>query len=400
MNDIDSKATLTIHRGARQIGGCVTEIATGQSRVFIDFGSDLPGSPSIGEPLAIDGLTCGDGSKSALFLSHYHTDHVGRLSEVMPDIPVYIGSTAKEMMLNIARRIDKEGETTRLYEKINTFNALDIIKSGDISVTPLMIDHSAFDAYMFVIEAGGKRILHTGDFRVHGPRGGKTFKMLRCYAPDIDYVICEGTMLSRLDEKAKTEYTLQNEARIMMKENPYVFVLCSSTNIDRIAAFYHANPNGRLFICDKYQKEQLTLISVEHGHKSDFYDFKYVYSYAPNLDSLMEEKGFCMLVRTSHSFAGIMSKYRENCLVIYSMWRGYLEGKAKNQALVDFLAPYEFKELHTSGHATTKDLAELYNAVNPKIGLIPIHSEVPEKFKSIIPEDKIILLNDREPLSL
>ena len=32
-----------IHRGLNQVGGCITEIWTNTSRVFIDFGQNLPG---------------------------------------------------------------------------------------------------------------------------------------------------------------------------------------------------------------------------------------------------------------------------------------------------------------------------------------------------------------------
>jgi hypothetical protein len=32
---------IVIHRGTQQIGGCVTEIAAEDSRVFIDFGENL-----------------------------------------------------------------------------------------------------------------------------------------------------------------------------------------------------------------------------------------------------------------------------------------------------------------------------------------------------------------------
>lgn len=31
---------ITIHRGANQIGGCITEIATEKAKIFIDFGSN------------------------------------------------------------------------------------------------------------------------------------------------------------------------------------------------------------------------------------------------------------------------------------------------------------------------------------------------------------------------
>ena len=34
---------IKIHRGLEQIGGCITEISTATSRVFIDMGQNLPG---------------------------------------------------------------------------------------------------------------------------------------------------------------------------------------------------------------------------------------------------------------------------------------------------------------------------------------------------------------------
>lgn len=38
---------IQVHRGLSQIGGCITEISTATSRVFIDMGQNLPG---VGEP--------------------------------------------------------------------------------------------------------------------------------------------------------------------------------------------------------------------------------------------------------------------------------------------------------------------------------------------------------------
>ena len=35
---------INIHRGLEQIGGCITEISTETSRVFIDMGQNLPGN--------------------------------------------------------------------------------------------------------------------------------------------------------------------------------------------------------------------------------------------------------------------------------------------------------------------------------------------------------------------
>ena len=36
--------TITFHRGLDQIGGCITEISTATSRIFVDMGQNLPGN--------------------------------------------------------------------------------------------------------------------------------------------------------------------------------------------------------------------------------------------------------------------------------------------------------------------------------------------------------------------
>lgn len=387
---------IIIHRGTHQIGGCVTEISTDTSKVFIDFGSDLPHSSAPNPNKAIKGLTVAGNTVSALFFTHYHGDHVGRLCDVKTEIPIYMGKTAKVLYKNYAVRT--KSEIIERIDNILTFSPLEKITVGDITVTPLMVDHSAFDSYMFIIEADGKRVLHTGDFRLHGFRGNKTIPMLQKYAADIDYIICEATNLSREDTKIVTERDLQNEARKIMQENKYVFVLCSSTNIDRIGAFYHANPKGRLFICDEYQMLQLTAVRNRHKQYSKFYDFSHIYSYGHNLDELMEKQGFCMIIRQGKMFEQLLKKYKGRSKVIYSMWSGYLKGETRNKELAEFLKDYELTFLHTSGHASVQNLIELYNTVKPKAGLIPIHGEMPEKFSELLPKDKLVLLNDREEL--
>lgn len=37
----------------------------------------------------------------------------------------------------------------------------------EVKITPYIVDHSAYGAFMFLIEADGKRVLYTGDYRNH-----------------------------------------------------------------------------------------------------------------------------------------------------------------------------------------------------------------------------------------
>lgn len=42
--NIKNNMQITIHRGINQIGGCITEISTQTTRIFVDMGENLPGN--------------------------------------------------------------------------------------------------------------------------------------------------------------------------------------------------------------------------------------------------------------------------------------------------------------------------------------------------------------------
>ena len=65
-----------------QIGGCITEISTKTSRVFVDFGQNLPGcavptTPEQDEALVRDIFAQNVKQHQAVVYTHAHEDHVG-----------------------------------------------------------------------------------------------------------------------------------------------------------------------------------------------------------------------------------------------------------------------------------------------------------------------------------
>jgi ribonuclease J len=421
---------IIIHRGTNQIGGCVTEIESNGYKVFIDFGEQLPGTENYSNKLPqIDGITYGDISKSALFITHYHGDHIGKICDTIPGLPIYAGKTAVKIYQCLEDRLtripvpaeaEKHKNIVERIKTINTFMPKDEIKVGKIIITPFFIDHSAFDAYMFIIEADGKRVLHTGDFRGHGFRGKMLVPMLQYYMKDIDYIICEGSNIQRPDAALQTERELQQDFETQFKKNKYNFVLVSSTNIDRIFALYHAKKNvKRCFVCDSYQTKIFKIVSNSHKQYTGFYDIDYAQTENPGgrlfelkriarkplmfpggLKPYLDENGFCMLIRPNDSFKPLLVEYSQsdNTKIYYSMWKGYLDEThtAFNQNSSDFIEPFKNKYVykHTSGHADVKTLGMLFDTVKPKCGIIPIHTEAPDKFKELFTRHNIILLQD------
>lgn len=131
-----------IHRGTHQIGGCATEIRTGSTRILIDFGSELPDPEGrVSQDIfQIPGLNCGEESFDAVFLTHYHNDHIGLIPFIYKYIPIYMGSTSFEIFTAFSDRMKNE---YRASDRICPLDALKPVAIGDIKITPIPADHSA-----------------------------------------------------------------------------------------------------------------------------------------------------------------------------------------------------------------------------------------------------------------
>ena len=373
--------TITIHRGTNQIGGCITEISSSRARIFIDIGDELP-SEGKKTDIKIEGVTEGTPKCDAVFITHYHGDHVGLYDKVLPGIPIYIGATAKHIYKKLQTRCRKKN--IDVIEGFETFGNKELIEIEDFTIKPIRTDHSAYDAYMFLIECNSKKILHTGDFRTHGFTGDLVLPALAKYVGEVDVLITEGTTLSRKNEQYKTEPELMEEASALMKKHKYVFVMCASTNIDRMAAFHNATPHGKYFLCDEYQKDLLQ--SIASSTNLDEYKFENVEFFGEISLEEMREKGFCMMVRSESPtkkdpiFRPLMKQFPDH-LFIYSMWEGYLDGIAKIDDIAS-MVPSGYEYLHTSGHATRDAIRKVCDTVKPKI-IIPIHGQSPQEFKKM-----------------
>lgn len=384
---------IIVHRGTHQIGGVATEIRTSSARILIDMGDELSNEADfIPRPLSISGVTDDREACDAVLFTHYHGDHIGQLTNIRPNIPIYMGVLTKEVLLATCRRKTDLLMKERI-QKAYTFEPGQRFKVGDIAITPFWVDHSACDSYMFLLEAEGKRILHTGDFRLHGFRGKAFSKLLDWKISSVDILILEGTRLSRSNQRTPTEQELQKQVQKYIAQYKYVFVLCASTNLERICAFSKAVPRGRYFICDSYQNELLDLLQRHWGNYSALYRNLKKITYGKNLLERFSDKGFLMMVRDNRRFRSIIRQFDPaRSIILYSMWDGYRTHSGST--LPSFLnLVSEWRSLHTSGHASQSDLRKLIKKIKPRY-VIPIHTEAPQELLRLCCEGKVVLLED------
>ncbi len=402
---------ITIHRGLDQIGGCITEISTSTSRIFIDMGQNLPGCGEETTPeqdrLMVEGIFRQNQKRhQAVFYTHIHEDHIGLFEYVPDDVDQYISKGGQDLLL-IKYRMLYEGQENKIG-KLSAFKTWlrpeprkepSPIHIGDICITPYFNCHSAYDTYMFLIEAEGKRIWHTGDYRAHGYLGKALFPLLRRYATNIDVLITEGTMLGRTDQCIHESKVSQKMAAVMTAFK-YVVVLASATDIERLAAIKEAAKQAHkdLLVTRGYLKETMKYFTQQEAeHSKELFDFhpKTIYN-TRNATDVMIKRGFVLVTGVSHKKTVDQichSLDPSETLLIYSAWDGYYKDPMQVEKTPSYkLFRDSFQnvvDIHTSGHADRSTIQRVIETVNPKRAVIGIHKDKGQSLESLQLSDKL-----------
>lgn len=408
-----------IHRGSQEIGGTCIQLSTQNSTILLDLG--LPLSK---DSRSLDVTTL---RLDAVLISHPHQDHFGLIDALDPSVPVYIGELGKNLIDATRVLIGKElhANTFRHFKSWQPFVV------GDFTVTPYLVDHSAADAYGFLIEAGGKRVFYSGDFRGHGRKSVLFDRIVGDPPKDIDLLFMEGTMMQRSNDDFPTEADVERKIFETIKRQENIsFLISSSQNIDRVvSAFRACKRSGKTLVIDIYTAWVLEkmkhvsnhipamewdLVKVYATHSQDkklterpefFGDFrKRVYKHRVLKEELQANP-------SGYLFFGKMSQFRtidrykgdKRVNVIYSQWLGYLSSSDSDYFGAEAMAAYRndpqvhFVYAHTSGHATVDDLQRFATAVNPG-RLIPVHTEHGDLFPRCF--EKVCCLADGQALNL
>lgn len=426
-----------LNRGLDQVGGCITEIRTETSRIFIDIGQNLPG---VGEETTseqdrdmVETLFANNKKEhEAVFYTHAHEDHVGLCSYVPANIPQYISEGSKDILL-VKYKLAKKSDKRRLEEAYSIFedpkSEKDIeyverikesvekdecmirclessitwqragnksrpktIEIGDIRVTPFFNCHSIYDSSMFLIEAEGKRIWHTGDYRKHGYMGKGLVPTLKRYATNIDLLITEGTMLDS-EEVSIHESEVSRKMACVMDAFKYVVVLTSATDIERLAATKEAarKVNKQIYVCSSLMKNTMEIFTRNEAEKS-----KGLFEFHPRFigktnswKRSMLKNGFVLI--TGAGNLDFIEEFLEDfdpreVLLIYSTWDGYYKDAEQIKLNPNYAlfreSFYNVVDIHTSGHADRKTIAEVINTINPK-KVVCIHKEKDQSLRSL-----------------
>ncbi|MCB2215706.1 MAG: MBL fold metallo-hydrolase [Desulfobulbaceae bacterium] len=396
-----------IHRGSRQIGGSCVEIESSGQRLLVDFGLPLDAEENTEQYLPkIKGLDGSDPSLLGILISHPHLDHFGLLAHIPPKVPVGMGPAARRILKAAAPFLPVKWPIPAKGWQYQSGKRLNI---GPFSVTPFLVDHSAYDAYALLIESRGKSIFYSGDLRNHG-RKSKLFERMLSNPPhNIDTLLLEGSSLGRIS--ASTEFPTENDiedqlVHVLTATEGMALIHVSGQNIDRIVSIFKASKRTeRRLIIDLYTAAILEATENVNLPQSSWPE---IALYVPQAQRIQvkENAWFDLLKRHSanrifienlhdmsnrstllfrplHRFDLERARCLSDAIYVYSQWKGYWE-QGSYGMVEEWLDQHAIPkiDIHTSGHASPGALKNLVSAVKPK-NVVPIHSFFPEKYPEL-----------------
>lgn len=392
---------IKIYRGTKEIGGNCIELTADNGKVlWLDIGSPL-------STINPDVSYTTKNNVDALLISHPHQDHYGLVGNVDRSVPVYIGGVSLDLITATKIFLGKQLPTGN-FKVIEPFKWFTV--SDTFRVYPYLMDHSSPEAFSFVVEADGKQVFYSGDFRSTGSKGKLYYKIVFYPPKAIDLFLTEGTMVERSKQAYPDEKSVQEAINAVVRDQQNVtFVVSSAQNIDRLVSVVKAcNSNKKKLVVDVYNAWVLDMVKKKAPNLPTIdWDNIWVYNHPRQLEKIagVGFDGFKKRIDKKDIGNQIFSNPKDYIYflrcpnvklvdsllpygtinLIYSQWKGYLEEGHKTycadiiQELVDS-KKVAFRHIHTSGHATLFDLKRLAKAVNPK-KIVPIHTENPVKMQ-------------------
>jgi ribonuclease J len=295
------------------------------------------------------------------------------------------------------------------------------------------MDHAAFDAYSFLIEAEGKSIFYSGDFRLHGRKAGLFDWFSNKFDAKVDYLLLEGSTIGRADKPFPSESDLEDEfVKTFVKTKGINLVCVSGQNIDRLVTIYRACiKTGKIFLIDFYVANILKTLNKKANKTIPFpstqsYPQLKVY-YPASLTQIIKNKGLeaetiypfivhkigkdefdkladnlVVVVRPSvqRDLERYLHDYKNGCF-IYSMYEGYKNQPGKIKDFINFIAGKGMPiiDIHTSGHADLDSLKKMVGVIKPRY-IVPIHTFESVKYAELFKENDVEIINDKEEVEV
>ncbi|HKA35789.1 MAG TPA: ribonuclease J [Thermoanaerobaculia bacterium] len=407
--------------GLGEFGRNLLWLKCGESSLLVDVGVSFPDETFPGIDRIAPDLSALEGARiDGVLLTHGHEDHIGALGLLreISHAPVY----GFPFTLAMARRRLEEADAP--LEAIHEIRPREEARAGEFRFTFFRVSHSVPDSAAILIEAGGRRIFHSGDFKLDpDPPDGETTDfegIAKAVEGGIDLALVDSTNAER-PGRAQSERVAGEGLAAAFAQAPRRIILTTfSSHVARIsqsldAAFRlrrSAAFLGRSMRSVVEIAQRLRRLSLPGGASIATSDLA---TFPPErllcLTSGSQGEAYSALYRLALDEHADLKILPED-LVIFSARTIPGHERSVNR-VTDHLVRRGARVLretdppvHVSGHAHRDDIADWVKLVRPR-AVMPIHGERRMLVaagdvarEGGIPADRIPLLDNGDRLTL
>ena len=400
--------------GLGEIGKNMTVIESENDIVIIDCGLGFPDDDMFGVDLVIPDMSYLEKNADkirGLFLTHGHEDHIGAVPYILRlmDIPIY----GTKLTIGIIENKLLEHEL-RFMPQLNTVDAGDIIKAGEMSVEFIHVNHSIADACALAVKTPLGYILHSGDFKLDlTPIEGEIMDISRLGEigkKGVLLLMCESTNAERPGYTPSERTVGHSLDNIFLRYSDKRIVIATfSSNVHRVQQIIDTSINyGRKVAITGRSMQNIVRAAIELGYMhvpdNSLIDISDVRRYNPEKVTIIttgsQGEPMSALYRMAHNEHSSI-ELGVNDLVVISA--NAIPGNEKfvdkiiNELTRRGISVFRDSsvEVHVSGHACREELKLMHALTKPKY-FMPIHGE----YKHLAAHREIALSMGEDPKNI
>jgi ribonuclease J len=380
--------------GLGEVGKNLTVYELDDEIVVVDAGLAFPRDEHLGVDLVLPDfsyLRDRAAKVRAVLLTHAHEDHVGALPYLMRDVRVPEIWATKLTLGLLQSKLDEHGllHAADLREAVPEDGAVQI---GSFRVEFVRMAHSVPDTVAILLEAGGQRVLHTGDYKLdHTPVDGlrtDVGKLAEIGNRGVDLLLGDSTNAERPGVTGSERLVGEAFRQIIPVREGRVLVASFASNVHRMqqAVDVAVETGRKVCVIGRSMRKNLN-IARNLGYLEAPDD---TFIRPPELEELAPHEAMILCTGSQGEPMSALTRIAYHDHPAVTLERGDTVilsakpvpgnelrvhdtinrlAKAGAEVLHQEIAP-----VHVSGHGNAEEIRTILGLVRPK-GVMPVHGE-------------------------